>query len=405
MSRQSLTFKNADGLELAALVERPDAPIRAWAVFAHCFTCSKNIAAAAHISRALADAGIATLRFDFTGLGNSDGEFANTNFSSNVEDLLAAVDHLRDHEQAPAILIGHSLGGAAVLSAADKVPEAVAVVTIGAPSSPDHVIENFGAQIDEINDKGSSEVTLGGRSFTIKKQFLDDLNAQKLESKIASLRKALLVFHAPLDTQVAIDEAGAIFTAAKHPKSFISLDKADHLLTRSADAHYVAQTIAAWVSRYLPDPGNSDDERPSVKEGQVLITEHNQRFTRGVYTTQHHWLADEPASVGGDALGPDPYEHLLASVGACTSMTMRMYAQHKKWNVTDIKITLSHERSHRQDADNCRTEDCRLAIINRQIHIEGELDQAQHDRLMEIADRCPVHKTLTGDIEIRTVVV
>lgn len=405
MSRTSLKFNNREGLELAALVEKPDQPLRAWAVFAHCFTCSKNIAAAAHISRALAEAGIATLRFDFTGLGNSDGEFANTNFSSNVGDLLAAVDHLRSTEQAPAILIGHSLGGAAVLSAAEHVPEAVAVVTIGAPSSPDHVIENFGAKIDEINDKGSSEVSLGGRSFTIKKQFLEDLNAQRLENKIANLRKALLVFHAPLDRQVSIDEAGAIFTAAKHPKSFVSLDKADHLLTRSSDAHYVAQTIAAWVERYLPGEAETKANRPKVDEGQVLITEHNQRFTRGVYTDQHHWLADEPGSVGGDALGPDPYQHLLASVGACTSMTMRMYANHKKWKVTDIQVTLSHERSHREDADNCRADDCRLAIINREIHIEGDLDQAQHDRLMEIADRCPVHKTLTGDIEIRTAAV
>ncbi|MEJ1995741.1 MAG: bifunctional alpha/beta hydrolase/OsmC family protein [Limibacillus sp.] len=397
-----ITFTGVDGQALAARLDSPAGPVRAYALFAHCFTCSKDIFAASRIARGLAEKGIAVLRFDFTGLGASEGEFANTNFSSNVQDLLAAAEHLRQHYQGPAILIGHSLGGAAVLAAAGDIPECKAVATIGAPADPAHVAHNFQPNLEEIEAKGEASVQLAGRSFTIKKQFLDDVREQRLSRRIASLKRALLVFHAPLDETVGIDNATQIFVAAKHPKSFVSLDKADHLLSRHEDAGYVAEVLAAWAARYLPSAEKDEKETQPVK-GVVVRSTGQGRFTQEVLARHHRLLADEPKSVEGALdLGPSPYEYLLAGLGACTSMTLRMYADRKGWPLEGVSVALDHGRIHAEDCSDCATKEGKVDEISRELTLSGPLDEAQRERLLEIADMCPVHRTLENEIKIRT---
>ena len=403
INREKLTFENREGERLAALLERPSIRPAAYALFAHCFTCSKDIAAASRISRALAAHGIAVLRFDFTGLGNSEGDFANTNFSSNISDLVCAADHLRSTFEAPSLLVGHSLGGAAVLAAAGEIEEAKAVVTIGAPADPGHVSHLFESSRSEIEAKGSAVVNLAGRQFEIKKQFLEDIAAQSLEDRIKKLRKALLIFHSPVDEIVGIDNASAIFQAALHPKSFISLDKADHLLSRKIDSEYVAATISAWAGRYvLSADSKAADERPKVADGEVLVMEDDRAFAQDVFTDRHHLRADEPAGYGGTDSGPSPYEYLLAGLGACTAMTVRMYAKHKSLALDRVSVTLRHDKIHAKDCQDCETREGRIDRIEREIKLQGELSKDERKRLMEIADRCPVHRTLRSEIEIKS---
>lgn len=400
VKRRRLEFQSG-GFKLAAQLELPEDGASAFALFAHCFTCGKDIAAASRIARALAELGYAVLRFDFTGLGNSDGDFANTNFSSNVQDLVAAADFLRSEFEAPKLLIGHSLGGAAVLAAAAEIPEALGVVTIGAPATAEHVSKQFACDIDKIEREGEAEVSLAGRPFRIKKQFLDDI-ASQTDEHIGRLRKALLVFHSPVDATVSINQAEKIYRAAKHPKSFISLDSADHLLSNKADSSYVAAAIAAWASRYLietPLVRQSDSE---VASGEVRVDERNHRFSRDVRSDHHSWIADEPTRVGGDNLGPDPYEHLLAALGTCTSMTIRMYAERRKIPLDDVRVDLKHYRTHLEDCEACTEQETRLEVLERTLTFRGALDDAQRERLIEIADRCPVHRTLESNMEIKT---
>lgn len=398
-------FQTEPAVQLSGLLETPSEGIRAFVLFAHCFTCGKDVAAASRISRALVAHGYGVLRFDFTGLGNSDGDFANTNFSSNVGDLVAAADFLRTNYQAPSLIIGHSLGGAAVLKAASQIPESLGIVTIGAPADPEHVVKNFAVDLAKIESEGQAKVSLAGRPFTIKKQFIDDLRAQD-NRYISTLRKALLIFHSPLDATVSIKEAEKIYTAAKHPKSFVSLDQADHLLTSKADSEYVAATIAAWAGRYLPDASAKAEQVTSnITGGSVIVQERNHVFTQNVYSDSHQWIADEPVKVGGSNLGPDPYEHLLAGLGACTSMTLRMYADRKKLPLEDVKVELSHSREHGKDCQACDEQNPQIEVISRKVTLKGDLTEAQRQRLLEIADKCPVHKTLHGKLLVNTELV
>ena len=397
-ARQKITFPGSNGTTLAGLLETPDATPLATALIAHCFTCGKDIAAASRIARSLVKQGYAVLRFDFTGLGNSDGDFANTNFSSNVQDLVAAADYLRAQNMPPTVLIGHSLGGTAVLNAAHAIPEARGVVTIGSPADAQHVAKQFACDIDTINDQGQAEVNLAGRAFTIKKQFLDDIGNTSVEH-ISKLKKALLVLHSPVDETVSIAEAERIYKAAHHPKSFVSLDNANHLLTRAPDAEYVANLIASWSSRFL---SSENESRPTVANGEISISERDHKFTLDVYSDTHHWRADEPTAFGGNNTGPDPYEHLLAAVGSCSAMTVRMYASRKKWPLDSVDITLRHGREHSTDCESCEEQPTQLDVIERDIKLVGDLSDEQRTRLLQIADKCPVHKTLTGQLDIRT---
>jgi uncharacterized OsmC-like protein/alpha-beta hydrolase superfamily lysophospholipase len=408
MARIRLAFLNAEGHTLAGLLETPPqgVPIARYALFAHCFTCGKDIAAASRISRAMAGRGIAVLRFDFTGLGNSDGDFANTNFSSNVQDLVAAARALEKDYQAPALLIGHSLGGAAVLAAAPQLASVEAVVTIGAPATASHVRHLLSSAQEELANTGEAEVTIGNRSFRVKRQLLQDLERYGDAAHLRDLKRALLVLHSPVDQVVSIDEAARIFQAARHPKSFISLDQADHLLSNREDAEYVAETLVAWASRYLgisrhpfePSYGTA----PPVEDGEVLVTELDRKFLRGLITARHQAMSDEPTAIGGKDMGPSPYDLLLMALGACTSMTLRMYANHKGLSLDDIQIRLDHGRVYAEDCAECETADRKIKRITRVLTLAGDLTDAERERLLQIADRCPVHRTLQSEPQIVT---
>jgi uncharacterized OsmC-like protein/fermentation-respiration switch protein FrsA (DUF1100 family) len=396
-------FTGVGGHQLAASLDLPEREPLAYALFAHCFTCGKDVLAAKRIAVALAAKGIAVLRFDFTGLGASEGEFANSTFSSNVRDLVLAADHLRVTRKAPSILIGHSLGGAAVLAAAGKIPDARAVVAIAAPSDPVHVTGLFADRIEDIRKQGDVEVSLAGRPFHIKREFLDDIAEHSLMAEVAELRRALLIMHSPTDDTVGIDNATRIFVAAKHPKSFVSLAGADHLLTGKRDAAYVADVIAAWATRYL-DPVVSDQ---AVDVGEaprnVVVREtRNSKFQQTVTVGPHRMLADEPIAAGGEDTGPGPYDFVLAGLGACTSMTMRLYAERKSLPLERVTVTLKHSKIHAEDCAECETKAGMLDQIDRVIAMEGNLDTEQRKKLMEIADKCPVHRTLTSEIHIVT---
>jgi uncharacterized OsmC-like protein/pimeloyl-ACP methyl ester carboxylesterase len=400
MAAERFDFQNSQGQRLAALLDLPQGEPRAYALFAHCFTCGKDTLSAKRISQGLTDLGIAVLRFDFTGLGNSEGEFANTSFSSNIADLVAAADHLGKTRRAPAILIGHSLGGAAVLAAASRIPEARAVVTIAAPSDPAHVTGLFRDRLPDIAAQGEVEVALAGRPFRISRGFVDDIAEHNLLPQIADLRKALLVFHSPTDDTVGIDNASRIFQAARHPKSFISLTGADHLLSKRSDAIYVAHVLAAWAERYLDmaEPATPAEPAPGVLVRETGLNLYQQEISAGT----HRFLADEPVSAGGADTGPSPYDLILAGLGTCTAITLRLYAEHKKLPLTRVSVRLNHDRIHAKDCDDCETKEGKIDRIERAITFEGALDDAQRARLMEIADKCPVHRTLSSEIKIRS---
>lgn len=399
MQTERFTFPGHAGDLLAARLDLPDGPHLATALLAHCFTCGKDIAAARRIAARLAEQGIAVLRFDFTGLGHSKGEFENTSFTSNATDIVAAANALADRDMAPALLIGHSLGGAAVLRAAGEIPSTQAVVTIGAPFDPGHVTHNFGDALDEIARDGVGEVNLGGRSVRIGSDFVEDVKASNLEADIGSLGKALLVLHAPRDSIVGVENATQIFGTAKHPKSFVTLDDADHLISDATDAEYTADVIASWAGRYLtlryPAPPIG------APEGVTRISEVDpDGFLQDVMAgPKHHVYADEPESYGGTDKGLTPYQFLAAGLGACTSMTIRMYARRKKWPLDHVAVDVTHNRVHAQDAG---VDVGPLDKFTRKITLTGALDAVQRTRLLEIADKCPVHRSLEGGATIKT---
>lgn len=402
-NRSMVRFPGSLGATLAARLDSPPGKPAAFALFAHCFTCSKETLAASRISAALTARGIAVLRFDFTGLGGSEGDFANTDFSSNIGDLVAAAGWLRQQHEAPKLLIGHSLGGAAVLAAARDIPEAAAVATIGAPYEPSHVMRFLAPALPGIETAGEAEVELAGRRFRIRKQFLDDIASRGNREAIASLRKALLIFHSPRDTTVDIENAAQIFLAARHPKSFVSLDDADHLVTRREDAEYIAAVLAAWATRYIGAPGA--ESRPAVPDyaGGVIVTETREgKFTQEVAADKHRLRADEPVSAGGMDTGPSPYDLLLAALGTCTSMTIRMYADLKQLPLDKVTVRLRHDKVHAQDCADCATKEGKIDRIDREIELDGKLDDAQRARLLEIANKCPVHRTLHSEVWIPT---
>ncbi|MBA4035229.1 MAG: osmotically inducible protein C [Bradyrhizobium sp.] len=403
MAHERFQFTGEGGHQLAAALDMPDGPVHAYALFAHCFTCGKDVLAAKRIATALAAKGIAVLRFDFTGLGSSEGDFANSTFSSNVTDLVRAADHLRETRGPPAILIGHSLGGAAILAAAERIPDAKAVATIAAPSDPAHVTHLFKDRIEDIRQHGEVEVQLAGRPFRIKREFLDDVAEHSLMSRVAKLHKALLIMHSPTDDTVGIDNATNIFVAAKHPKSFVSLSGADHLLSGKRDAAYVADVIAAWAGRHVDLAAVQPTAEANEAPRNVVVREtRNSKFQQTVTTGPHQTIADEPIAVGGQDSGPGPYDFVLAGLGACTSMTMRMYADRKSLPLDRVTVTLKHSKIHAKDCEECETREGMLDQIDRVIAIEGSLDADQRKRLMEIADKCPVHRTLTSEIRIVT---
>jgi putative redox protein len=410
ITSERIDFDGALGARLAARLDRPRGRARATALFAHCFSCSKDVFAANRIAQGLAARGIAVLRFDFTGLGASDGDFANTNFSSNVGDLVAAARAVGERLGGPDILVGHSLGGAAAIVAAASLPSVKAVATVGAPASAAHVADQFIEHVPEIEARGEAQVRLGGRPFTIRRQFLEDITGQNVEAAAAALHRPLLIAHAPLDATVGISEASRLFVAAKHPKSFLSLDHADHLLTRREDAVYVADVIAAWASRFLgADPLGPVPPPVQGPHGVRVAETGASLYQNRVIAGEHVLLADEPAEVGGEGSGPSPYEFLNAALGACTSMTVRMYAERKGWPLARVDVALTHQKVPRAELPEAAgwSEDAPAAIdvFTRSITLDGDLDAEQRARLLEIAEKCPVHRTLHAPVVVRSTLV
>tara|TARA_R110002051_G_scaffold14460_6_gene46839 strand:+ start:4774 stop:5985 length:1212 start_codon:yes stop_codon:yes gene_type:complete len=403
MKTERFTFNGHSGHALAARLDMPDGPHLATAIFAHCFTCSKDITAARRISARLTTMGYAVLRFDFTGLGHSEGEFENTGFTSNVADLKSAFDALCARGMTPTLMVGHSLGGAAVLKATAGLDGIRAVVTIGAPADPSHVLHNFADALSQIKKEGIAQVDLGGRPFRIEQAFIDDISSQALTKSIENLRAALLVLHAPRDAVVGVDNAATIFMAAKHPKSFVSLDDADHLISRPQDAEYAADVIAAWARKYLPETEHAANE--PIPEGILRVTEADAAgFLQDIRSgDNHHALADEPLAFGGTNKGMSPYGFLSAALGACTSMTIRMYARRKKMALTHVRVDISHAKSHAQDASTDASD--KVDVFERRIYLVGDLNQEERDRLLEIANKCPVHMTLEGSSRVESVLV
>ena len=399
---KKVEFESSAGHRLAGILHRPDAGSpRAWVLFAHCFTCTKNVRAAKHIADALVREGMAVLRFDFTGLGQSEGDFSETHFSSNVRDLLDAARYLADEHSPPDSLVGHSLGGTAMLAAASEIDSAVAVATIGTPAEAEHVLHLIDEDLDTIEEKGCATVKLAGRPFRIRREFVEDVRNQSVRDGIRKLRKALLVMHSPVDELVPVKEAGRIYSSAMHPKSYISLDDADHLLSRRADSRYAGRVLSAWVSRFIDDD-EYEAERPPFEPGQVVVSGRtDDGFRVAINADGHELRGDEPETYGGADSGPSPYDLLSAALGACTVMTLNMYARHKKLPVESVRVDVRHGKIHADDCAHCETEKGKVDRFQRRVYIRGDLSDEQRKRMLQIADRCPVHRTLHSEVDVQ----
>lgn len=405
MNTQKVSFENKEGQELIGRLELPvDRHPHNFALFAHCFTCTKNLSAVRNISKALIANGFGVLRFDFTGLGESEGDFADTNFSGNVEDLIAAAEFLKEKHDSPTLLIGHSLGGSAVIFAATAIESVKAIATIGAPSNPIHVKHLLKSGIEEIKETGQAVINLSGRDFTIKKQFLDDLESKSLPETVKSLRKPLLVMHSPQDDTVGIKNAEEIYLAAHHPKSFVSLDGADHLLFNKNDSIYVGEVVSGWAKRYL-DISEKVSEELKTKSHVVASLDTEDKFTTQMKVGNHYMLADEPESYGGNDFGPSPYELVSAGLSACTAMTVQMYTKRKGWPLENIEVHTSYDKKHAEDCEDCEKDSAKIDTFEREIRLTGGLDEKQKARILEIADKCPVHKTLHSETQVITKLV
>jgi putative redox protein len=401
--QKQVRFRSSAGLELTGMLHRPDAGSpRAYALFAHCFTCTKSVKAAVDIAEALCLEGIAVLRFDFTGLGESEGDFADTDFSSNVQDLLDAAGYLKNEYEGPDILVGHSLGGTAMLAAAHEIASAVAVVVIGAPADADHVLSVMQNDLPEIEERGAATVRLAGREFRIRSDFIEDVRSQSVRDGIRSLRKALLVMHSPIDEVVPVDEAAEIYRSALHPKSFISLDDADHMLSRARDSRYAGHVLAAWASRFIHDP--DDEPEPAVYHtGHVVASGRPEDIFRvAINADGHRLMGDEPEKYGGTDTGPSPYDLLSAALASCTVITLNMYARRKRLPLESVRVDVQHGKIHAEACLDCESEKGKIDRFVRTIHLRGDLTEAQRERMLEIADRCPVHRSLHGEIDIRS---
>lgn len=400
MNLQKITFQNKEGQTLVGRLELPvDQHAHNYAIFAHCFTCNKNLSAVKNIGKALISKGFGVLRFDFTGLGESEGDFEDTNFSGNIEDLVAAADYLQENYEAPTLLVGHSLGGAAVIFAAQEIESVKAIATIGAPSNPNHVQHLFKSGLEEIEASGKAVVNLSGRDFTIKKQFLEDLESKSMQETAKNLRRALLVLHSPSDATVGIKNAEEIYHAARHPKSFVSLDGADHLLMNKKDSIYAGEVIAGWAQRYVDIP---EETNLKSKHNVVASLDDEDGFTTAMKVGNHYMSADEPISFGGNDFGPSPYEFVSAGLSACTAMTVKMYVRRKGWPLKNIEVHTSYGKSHAEDCEDCESDAAKIDTFNREIKLTGDLDEKQIARILQIADKCPVHKTLHSQTQVIT---
>lgn len=400
MQSETVRFKGSTGGELSGRLDHPDGEVRGWAVFAHCFTCSKQSRASIRVSRRLAEHGIGVLRFDFTGLGDSDGDFSETSFSSNVADLVAAAEWMKATSRTPGLMIGHSLGGAAAIVAATRLPGLNAVATINAPGDASHVIDQFADDVDRIETEGRAEVSLAGRPFTITRDFVEDVRGASVTDAASALRLPLLLLHAPGDNVVGIDNATTLFRAAHHPKSFISLDKSDHFLSEDGDTEFAADMIATWAGKYL---GTVVSPAPVEQTHDVIVRETGEAgpFQNEAFIGGKRYILDEPVSMGGSDTGPSPYDMVTAGLGGCTSMTLRMYADRKGWPLERVSVRLNHAKVHAEDCIECGPRD-KIDRFTCEINLEGDLDAAQVERLQEIAEKCPVHRTLKSEVEINT---
>ncbi|GAA4362853.1 bifunctional alpha/beta hydrolase/OsmC family protein [Kangiella marina] len=402
--QKKVNFTTKDGFELSGVIHFPEHRVtQAYALFAHCFTCTKNINSAVNIANALADEGIATLRFDFTGLGASKGDFADTSFTTNVNDLIDAANFLAADYEAPQIIIGHSLGGTAILAAAKDISSAKAVATIGSPASPEHVLHQLEPELQTLKEKGEATIKLAGRPFTFKQDFVDDVQQHNID--IHGLNKALMVMHSPIDDTVSISEAETIYKSALHPKSFITLDKADHLMSKTEDSMYAGHVLASWASRYIDT--KEEPLLPKAQDKVVIAAQTGEGFLNRVNANGHVFLADEPERLGGTNLGPTPYDFLSTALGTCTAMTLNMYARRKKLDVSKVIVNVSHDKVHLEDCDHCEAKkgdkNGKIDKFHRSIVIEADITEEQRQRLLEIADLCPVHKTLHSESIIETV--